>query len=483
MLKRLHLMIIRMLPGPFFGWLALIMFLLLMQFLMKYLPDIAGKGLPFLVIVELVVYNLAYMLVLAVPMAVLISSVMAFGRVTETRAYAVMKSAGVSFIRVAWPTLVLGLFLTGGMMYFNHIVLPEANFRARNLWQDIRKMKPAFDLNAGAFYQGLNRYSILVQQLDPETDTMHDITIYDYTASNRSQTVIKASQGRVISQDSQPYVDLFLENGEVHTVADAVGASNERYERLAFEQYRFRLDLSDFVFERSDPTQGFRSDRTMRTDEMTLLLDSLATSTRINRERLTAPELALATAAELESPDHDDAMMRLAAADPSEAQVQHPEMRFDVVDEALKTARERRTSIDDARRTISWEEQRANRYRVEIHKKYSIAVACFIFALVGAPIGVGLRRGGLGLPGAAATAIFLFYWVTLVQGEKFSDRGLIEPWVGMWGANLVILIIGITAFIYVGFDLRGTPRLLTRLRRRLNKNHDALPGTNADRQP
>ena len=465
-MKRLHLMILRMLPGPFFGWLAVIMFLLLMQFLMKYLPDIAGKGLPFLVIVELIVYNLAYMLVLAVPMAVLIACVMAFGRLTETRAYAVMKSAGVSFIRLAWPTLLVGLMVTGGMLYFNHIVLPEANFRARNLWQDIRKKKPAFDLQAGGFYEGLNRYSILVQHLDPETDLMHDITIYDYTSNNRGQAVIKAARGRVVSEDTQPYVDLFLENGELHTVTEAIGASSERYERLAFEQYRFRLDLSDFVFERTDPTQGFRSDRTMRTDEMTRLLDSLTVSTDMHLEQLARPELLLATGDTVQS--DQTTLMRLAAEADRQSDV-HPERRFDVFDEALRLARARRTEIEDAARTISWEQKRADRYRVEIHKKYSIAVACFIFALVGAPIGVGLRRGGLGLPGAAATAIFLFYWVTLVQGEKFSDRGFIEPWVGMWTANLVILIIGFVAFIYVGFDLRGTPRLFTRLRRRRKK--------------
>lgn len=462
-------MILRMLPGPFFGWLLLIMFLLLMQFLMKYLPDIAGKGLPLFVIVELVAYNLAYMLVLAVPMAALISNVMVFGRLTETRAYAVMKSAGVSFIRVAWPTLLLGLLLTGAMTYFNHVILPESNFRARNLWQDIRKKKPAFDLQAGVFYQGLSRYSILVQEVDTDTDLLHDLTIYDYTANDRSQRVIKARRGRVVSPDYQPYVDLYLEEGELHrTTSATAGGSGERYERLAFDRYRFRLDLSDFVFERSDPTQGFRSDRTMRTDEMMQLLDSLSASTRTHQAGLVAAERRLAIPRNTtEGVREPERVVRPAQAEIAVEDRPRFDVDLSIVETALQSARGRRSAIEDARRTIRWEEQRANRYRVEIHKKFSIAVACFIFSLVGAPLGVGLRRGGLGLPGAAATAIFLFYWVTLVQGEKFSDRGFIEPWVGMWGANIVILVIGLIAFIYVGFDLRGTPRLLTRLRRRI----------------
>ncbi|MFW5955493.1 MAG: LptF/LptG family permease, partial [Rhodothermales bacterium] len=183
-MKRLHFMILRMLPGPFIGWLLVIMFLLLMQFLMKYLPDIAGKGLPYTVVFELVAYNLAYMLVLAVPMAVLVSFLMVYGRLAETRAYVVIKSSGISFLRVVWPTMLLGLLLTGGMIHFNNVILPEANFRARNLWQDIRKKKPAFDLQAGSLYQGLNRYSILVQQIDSDEDLLHDVVIYDYTASN-----------------------------------------------------------------------------------------------------------------------------------------------------------------------------------------------------------------------------------------------------------------------------------------------------------
>jgi lipopolysaccharide export system permease protein len=131
-------MILRMLPGPILGWLGTLMFLLLMQFLIKYLPDIAGKGLPISVIVELVAYNLAYMVVLAVPMSVLIGTLMVFGRVSESRAYVVVKSSGVSPMQLIWPTLLVGIFLTAGMTYFNNIVLPEANFRARNLWFDIR---------------------------------------------------------------------------------------------------------------------------------------------------------------------------------------------------------------------------------------------------------------------------------------------------------------------------------------------------------
>ena len=128
-----------------------------------------------------------------------------------------------------------------------------------------------------------------------------------------------------------------------------------------------------------------------------------------------------------------------------------------VYENALNLLRAARTKIDNTNRSIEWEVERADRYRVEIHKKYSIAVACMIFTLIGIPLGLSMRRGGLGVVGGTALGIFLFYWVTLVQGEKLADRGMLIPWVGMWGANLVMLIVGVLLVVFVLLDLRARP--------------------------
>ncbi|HAY37705.1 MAG TPA: YjgP/YjgQ family permease, partial [Bacteroidetes bacterium] len=196
-MKQFHRMILRMLPGPMVAWLGVLMFLLVMQFLIKYLPQLVGKGLPFLIIFELIVYNLAYMLVLAVPMAALIATLMAFGRLAESNAYVVIKGSGVSFPQLAWPVYLAGILLTGVMWIFNTQIHPEANFRARNLWQDIRVAKPGFDLQAGVFYDGIEDYKILVGEI-PENDTnaLNDITIFDYSEGARFRTDIRAAFGR-----------------------------------------------------------------------------------------------------------------------------------------------------------------------------------------------------------------------------------------------------------------------------------------------
>lgn len=462
-------MTLRALPGPFLGWLGTLMFLLLMQFLIRYLPDIAGKGLPPGVVAELIVYNLSYMLVLAVPMSVLLASLMAFGRLAESNAYAVFKSAGVSLGQVIWPSLVAGMAMAGLMTYFNNVVLPESNFRAKNLWQDIRSKKPGFELQEGVFYEGIRDYSILVRRLPPASNDLEDVTIYDYTNGSRQQSVIKAERGRL--EPGASFIDLVLEDGEVHRRAPNPDVDiRERYERLAFDRYRLRLDLSDFAFERSNPQEGYRSDRTTPTSHMVLFVDSLEMSIRKEKKALLDDALTFSADSTWKLPPHDESILPIAelAKQPRPVLADLPvDQQQAVYEVALENARRSRGFIDDRRRTVEWEAQRADRYRVEIHKKYSIAVACLIFVLIGAPLGLSIRRGGLGVIGGVALGIFMFYWVTLVQGEKLADRGYLAPWVGMWIANVIMGLLGLWLVMYVTLDLRATPPLRRRLLERL----------------
>lgn len=471
-MKLFHRMILRALPGPFFGWLGTLMFLLLMQFLIKYLPDITGRGLPVLLIIELIIYNLAYMVVLAVPMSALLAALMAFGRLAEAQSYLVIKNSGVSLLQLLWPVFLVGIVLTAGMTYFNNVILPESNFRARNLWQDIRSKRPDFELEPGVFYEGLSNYSILVKERPPGSNELRDVLIYDYTEGGRRGATIKAQSGRLESFGS--YVDLVLNHGEIHRLITSPGpATTERYERLGFQRYRLRLDLSEFAFERSDPKEGYRSDRTTPTMAMIRFVDSLDASLLQRKDKLAKVALTLGidttehgpvtdASPPLAEPIQPDTLplpiQRTALGDLNRG---HGRVVYNV---AFEHARKTRTQIEETRRTIRWEAERANRYRVEIHKKFSIATACLIFMLIGAPLGLSIRRGGLGTVGALALGIFLFYWVTLVQGEKLADRNMLDPWVGMWIANIIMTAVGLWLIVYVALDLRATPPLRKRLR-------------------
>ena len=468
MLRRLHWIILRRLPGPFFGWLGTLMFLLLMQFLIRWLPEIAGKGIPIPVIIELIVYNLAYMVVLAVPMSVLLAALMAFGGLAESQYYTVIKSTGISFGQIVWPTLVVATGLMGGMIYFNNVMLPEANHRARQLWSDIRGKRPGFELQPGVFYDGVEDYSILVEDRPSGTNKLIDVTIYDYTQGRNRQAVIKAERGVIESHADGARLTLTLRDGVMHRSLPPSGSNpDNRYEQLTFDRHRIQFTLSNAVFRRSESEEISRSTRTMRTPQLLNTLDSLKTQReseyRALYERVQrglSPDTSASAPSGIDSsssspPTRDSNYVALTGLD-----VNH---RRSIVRTATQSARDVQSAIQNTLRDTKWKRQRIRSYQVEFYKKFSIALACFIFMFVGAPLGLALRRGGLATIGAVALGIFMFYWITLVQGEKLSERGFFPPWLGMWIANLIMSGAGIWLVVYVVLDLGATPPLRRRL--------------------
>ncbi len=517
-MKRLHRMLLVSLPGPFVAAFGTLLFLLLMQFLINYLPELVGRGLPASVIVELIAYSLAYMVVLAVPMAVLVATLLVFVRLAETQAYAVAKSAGISLLGLAWPVLLVSGCVAGGMMYFNNDVLPEANYRMKGLWQDIREKKPGFELEPGVFYDGIQGYAIRVADTPDESNALDEVLIFDDSEAGQRAT-ITAERGELETLPGGDALQMTLYHGEIHrlgSVRDEAGRA-ERYERVVFGRHRLRLDLSDLAFERRDTESTSRSDRTMRTSQMIRLVDSLdanaVSRTTTLRDRLAAlgrldsevdaapqqpttavPDFAAlaeqaalrqaiatgerpaptgavllrADSAAVPPPPDGAAAATLGPAGRSLLAGLDAAERQAVYNLAAQRMRSAKSELDAAQNSLRWERQRADRYRVEIYKKYSMAVACVVFVLIGIPLGLSVRRGGLGVVGTLAVGIFLFYWITLVQGEKLADRDLLSPWVGMWAANVLIGGLGLYLLVRETRDPASRDplkRLLARFRR------------------
>ncbi len=276
MLTRLHRQILSWLPLPFAAALLTLVFLLLMQFLINYLPDLVGRGLPFGALAELIAYSLAYMVTLAVPMAWLIALLAAFGRLGESRGYLVAKSAGVSLPRLAWPVAVVGLLLTVGMAYFNNQMLPEANYRMNGLWRDIRVSRPGFALTPGEFYTGVSGYAIRAAAIPPDSSgLLLGVEVFETRATGGGQALLTAERARLQTQYGGQRLTMLLEDGEVHR--RQTSGSRDEYERLAFDRYRMAFDLSSLGgFERRERDGGGgRTDRSMRTTDMLAVVDSL----------------------------------------------------------------------------------------------------------------------------------------------------------------------------------------------------------------
>jgi lipopolysaccharide export system permease protein len=466
-IRRLHWLILRRLPGPFFGWLGILMFLLLMQFLIRWLPEIAGKGIPVSVIGELIAYNLAYMVTLAVPMSVLLAALMAFGGLAESKYYTVIKSTGISFGEIVWPALLVSLAVGGGLLYFNNVMLPEANYRARQLWSDIRNKRPGFELQPGVFYDGVDDYSILVRDRPDGTNRLVDVTIYDYTQGRERQAVLKAERGRIRSRAGGARLTLVLEDGEMHrSLPPQANHTTPRYETLTFDRHVIHFDLSDAVFTRSEDKDDERSTRTTPLSGLLRITDSLQVDLESEYQGLyntieasvldsTATLPDTATTAPAPRRDTSRSLAALSGLDSP--------VRQRIASRASGEARSLQSDIQSTKRELQWKDERLRSYRVEIHKKFSIAFACIIFMVIGAPLGLALQRGGLATIGAVALGIFMFYWITLVQGEKLSERGFFPPWIGMWIANLIMSGVGLWLLLYVVLDLGATPPLRRRL--------------------
>jgi len=437
-MKKLHGMILRSLPGPFFAAFGTLVFLLLLQFLITNLKHLVGRGLPFAAVLELIAYSLAYMVSLAVPMSVLLATLLVFGRLAESQAYAVAKGAGISLLRLTWPALALGVALVGAMAYFNNVMLPEANHRMRGLWQDIRTAQPGFELEPGVFYDGLQGYAIRVDATDPERSALRGVLIYDFARGGDEATIVAEHGTLTASADGQRLV-LTLVDGEIHRTGFVGGprGRTERYERVAFARHRLALDLSDLTFERTGTEGTSRTTRTMRSSQLSAAVDS------IEAARAARLDLLRQRLAEYTSPPPPPPSPEPAAQD-SLAPHEHPlldalppETQRAVVAVAEMRARAVRSDYDAAAGTLRWEGLRADRYRIEVYKKNSMALACFVFVLMGIPLGLSVRRRGYGWALVVASGLFLFYWMTLVQGEKLGVRGVLPPWLGMWAANVL----------------------------------------------
>ncbi len=395
----------------------------LLQFLMKFADRLVGKGLDLFVIVKLIVFNLAWMLVLVIPMAVLIATLMAFGNMAQNNEIAVLKASGVSLYKMMIPPLFASVILAGLLVLFNNHVYPEANHQARILMHDISRKKPTFSLVPGVFSHEVPNYSILAREIDRETNTLKDLTIYDYSEPQKVN-IVTAKTGKIYFSENQKKLILDLKNGEIH---ETQKQDKSEYRILKFDKHKIALPAEQFTFQQTAPG-GPRGDRELGAQDILVIIDSIS---------ILRKEYLADYAQKLDDIFFEDTsalkMLRSSST-------KSPQVNFNKVEDVLKTA-ENKMKANYYR--IEGNKKSINRFWVEVNKKYSLPVACIIFILIGAPLGTMTRKGGFGIAAGISLFFFLIYWAFLIGGEKLADRGLFSPFWGIWSANIVLGILGI----------------------------------------
>jgi lipopolysaccharide export system permease protein len=412
--------------APFIGSFFILMFLFVLQFMMKFMDQLAGKGLSGAVILELMMLNLAWIVVLAVPMAVLVATLMAFGGLSSNSEITAMKASGVSLYTMMFPVLLVAGVLTYLMVQFDNKVLPEANHRLKTLTIDIRRKKPTFTLVPGQFSGDLPGYSMLVHKTFAESNNLEGVIIYDHTDPNKN-VVITAKRGVLSFSSDYRRLIMDLFDGEIHELNN-VGSKS--YRIIKFERQVLTTRAEGFDFERSSDNAFSRGDRELSAGAMRYIVDSLQTQVDAGRKRIDALNAGL-----------QQKLFTGSIGKQSDAYTPwRPIESYTNLSSQLAMLR---NSLDGELATYNYLDRTIKEYWVEIHKKYSIPVACFVFVLVGAPLGVMARRGGFGMAASLSLGFFLLYWASLIGGEKLADREFIEPWLGMWIANIAIGALGI----------------------------------------
>ncbi|MCI0708328.1 MAG: LptF/LptG family permease [Ignavibacteriae bacterium] len=405
---------------PFVFAFTVLMGIFLLQFIVKSLDQLAGKGLSAWVIIELTTLNLAWMVVLAAPMAVLVAAIMAFGTLSSTHEITAMRSNGVSLYRMMAPVVLASLALSYAVLWFNNEVLPDSNHRVRALINDINRKKPTLSLVPGLFSQALQGYSILVRKTFEYSNDLEGVTIFDYTKNDLHATVT-AKRGTISFSSDYRKVIMDLYDGEIHEISTT---NFSEYRKIRFEKHRIAMNAEGFDFQRSQENAFSRGDRELSASAMRHLVDSL-------QQLRTSAETRIAqfTASKNDTTKKIDSTVNLG--------IQNPNLL------ALTQASTLQSKIEQEKAFIDRLERQSREYLVEIHKKYAIPVACFVFVLIGVPLGIMARKGTFGMAASLSLGFFLLYWACLIGGEKLADRGAIDPWLGMWIANIIIGALGV----------------------------------------
>ena len=449
-MKTLSKYIIKEHLTPFLMALLVLLFILLANFLLRSMDRFMGKGLDFSLIMEYVFLNLAWILALAVPMAILVATLMAFGRLSSDNEIAAMRSISASYFKLMAPAMLLGCIIAGLMIYFNNQILPEMNHKARMLSSDISRKRPDLDFDVGYFIDAIPQYNILLGSRDGEV--FHDITIFNSKEARKQQTII-ASSGTISTVNNG--VVLHLLDGVIH---EYTGNEQNEYRQIYFEKYQVVIPIDNMVMSRRD--SKIRGDREMTFAMIKDKINSfevkiINTHNRIRNRLINeaerfhiTPKIDSLTEINTIITGQTLSYYELIIAD-SIKKVEGGAIAR--VERRLKNISR---GIESDFSLINSYKNSINKYLVELHKKFSIPFASIIFILIGAPLGMMARKGGFSVSMAFSLGFFIVYWIFLIGGEEFADRGLLSPVLSMWLPNIVLGTFGIIICYWQSLEQR-----------------------------
>ncbi|MCW3090741.1 MAG: YjgP/YjgQ family permease [Ferruginibacter sp.] len=440
MIKKLDQLILRSFIGPFIATFFIAFFVLMMQSLWKYIDDLVGKDLDLITIGKFLWYASASLLTLAMPIAILISSIMTFGNLGESFELVAIKSAGISLLRFMRPLMLVAIFLCGITFLFANYVIPYANLKFKTLYYDITYKKPALDLKQGTFYNHIPGYAIKVGKKDSDGKTIHNVLIYEQQYSLQDNSII-AEKGTMGFSGDKKFLEFTLYNGfRYQERGNAMDTSTE-FIRLGFKEYKKLFDLSSLQM-MNTPDSIFKNDYKMLSiRQLNKSIDSLGKAkdsfgARFNNELTSTLHYnQLPDSLWKKVPPVKPTVKSFASLIPDSA-------RFVVYENTMTIATTMKNSFQFS--GAEWDNKKRDlrNNQIEWHRKFSLSLACLVLFFIGAPLGSIIRKGGLGMPLVVAIIFFLIFHLLNMFGEKFVKDDITSPFIGMWLSILVLAPLG-----------------------------------------
>jgi lipopolysaccharide export system permease protein len=440
----------------------IVVFLLLMQFLWKYIDDLAGKGLELHVLGELMFYVAASLVPLALPLAVLLASLMTMGNLGEHFELTAMKASGISLPRIVAPLIYISLFLTVTAFLFSNYVLPKTNLKMGSLLYDITNKRPELQIREGIFYNGIDDFSIRIGKKDYKTNMLYDLKIYDHTQQNGNTSVTIADSGLMKMTQDKKYLIITLFNG--FNYSDVTKTQNRNqynentypFRRDKFAKQEIRKELIGFKLSRTDENLFRQNYRMLSLRQLRHQSDSLK-KTISGKSQVLKMDLIPSVLLRFRNNLKDGTSHRGTNPNDStkKANIAHYtnfetvlnnitiEERRSLTDNTINNVRSAKSNISSSASNFDGQIRLIRRHDIEWWKKFTLSVSCLIFFLIGAPLGAIIRRGGLGMPVVISVLFFVLWYVLSLSTEKMVREGIVSSASGMWAASILLFIIGI----------------------------------------
>ena len=424
---------------PFLLSVAVITTVLFLQFLIRAVDRFLGKGLDALTIFEYLYLNLAWIIALSVPMSLLISSVMTYGRMAQQNEITALKSAGINLYNIIKPAILFSSLVGIGLCLFNNFILPEMNYNARLLARDIYKKKPELSIEPGYFVDMIPQYTMIVNEMDGKD--FKDVKIFSKNQKSE-QTTIYANQGSLSSDGNMITIDLV--DGEIHEIDLS---DYDYYRKIKFKTHQIMISMDELMLNRT--TESNRTDREMRVPQMIdeinknkVLVSQIYERIEIVKKEIGITDLNVNNFEGIEKEVAKLKQKRIESSSNEDELIDNPPVSNIEDKQYILSLTNNERQFKNEFTLIENYEKTNNKFKVEIHKKFTLALACVLFTMVGAPLGILVRNGGMTIASGLSIAFFLVYYILLIWGEQLADRNLINPGLGSWLPNIILFVSG-----------------------------------------